>query len=153
MKRITYLLMLMFATVLINIGCEKENSTPATPVTPPVAQTLEQKYPDWKNLTWVSTQKIDHNTGVTYNGLINPRFYFVIVGDEVTETTYGSGGNQSIHKFQGIRTPSPTVIEFYNNDYSHYFNYEKTNSNTIVLYATNTAGNSNYTMRYTLKIN
>ena len=48
MKKVTYFLILMFSLVLTSTSCEKDD-----PIVP--TQTLEQMYPDWANLTWIST--------------------------------------------------------------------------------------------------
>jgi hypothetical protein len=49
MKRIICLLTLTFALVLLNTSCTKSTDDVL------VLKTLTERYPDWKNLTWVST--------------------------------------------------------------------------------------------------
>lgn len=54
MKNLAYISTLIFALVLMNTSCTK----PADDALPYV-----QQYPNWKNLTWVSTDGVS-NTGV-----------------------------------------------------------------------------------------
>ncbi len=71
MKKLTYLFTILFAVVLMSTSCEKENVTP---------DTLETQFPDWVNLTWVSTDGVDENMDVdTY-----PRLDITIVDNLVT---------------------------------------------------------------------
>lgn len=72
MKKLKYLLALFFALTLMSFSCSKNDDDPIVP------QTLEEKYPDWKNLRWVSTD------GVTaqMNPDIYPRLEISISGDE-----------------------------------------------------------------------
>ncbi len=76
MKKLKYLLPLFFALTLMSFSCSKDDDDPIVP------QILEEKYPDWKNLTWVSTD------GVTaqMNPDIYPRLEVSISGDLVTVT-------------------------------------------------------------------
>ena len=75
MKKVIYFLMLMSAMTILNIGCEKPDDGTSD-------QTLAQAYPNWINLTWVSTDGASLIT--TY-----PRLDISIVGDVATihETT------------------------------------------------------------------
>lgn len=84
MKKYTYFISLILVLVLSSISCSKEDDQP-TP-----QQTLEQKYPDWKNLTWVSTD------GVTtlMNPDVYPRLNITITDDEgFFCQPYSSSGN------------------------------------------------------------
>ncbi len=69
MKKIIYLLTLMLAVTLINVSCEK-NEDPAN-------QTLAEMYPDWTNLTWIST---DGNSTPT----VYPRLTIKVIGNVAT---------------------------------------------------------------------
>ena len=60
----------MFSLVLMSTSCCKPDDE--TPV-----QTFEQTYPDWKNLTWVSTDNSSLST--TY-----PKLNITIVGDNIS---------------------------------------------------------------------
>ena len=70
MKKMIYLISILFAVTLMSTSCEKDE-----PVVP--EQTLEEMYPDWSNLTWVSTD------GVTaeMNPDVYPRLIIDINGD------------------------------------------------------------------------
>jgi len=74
MKKVTYLISILFAVALLSVSCEKED-----PIVPEPEQTLEQLYPDWANLTWVSTD------GVTaeMNPDVYPRLNITIIGNLV----------------------------------------------------------------------
>lgn len=71
MKKTIYLLTIIFSLALVSSSCEKE------PADDPKTLTLEQAYPEWKNLTWVSTDGASLTT--TY-----PRISIKIVGDSIT---------------------------------------------------------------------
>ncbi len=94
MKKFTYVLALMFSLVLINTSCEKD---PAT-----ADQTLAQMYPDWVNLTWVSTDGASLAT--TY-----PKLNIKIVGDVVTITKNLNSTQSIIGKYSKMTAPSNTV--------------------------------------------
>ena len=83
MKKVTYLLVLMFSLTLMPTSCEKDE-----PVVP--EQTLEEKYPDWKNLTWVSTD--GWSTPATYPQIsikITGNKAVLTVTDEYSDHTIG----------------------------------------------------------------
>lgn len=63
----------MFTMVLMSTGCEKDSTTPD--------KTLAQQHPNWKNLTWESTDNLI---------LECPKLAITIVGNVATiyETTY-----------------------------------------------------------------
>lgn len=52
MKKVAYLTMMFVALTLMSFSCSKDDDDPIVP------QTLEEKYPDWKNLTWFSTDGV-----------------------------------------------------------------------------------------------
>ena len=75
MKKVTYLLTIMFAVVLMSTSCEKDD-----PVVPDLI--LEEQYPEWVDLSWVSTnENSDELTA-------SPQLNILIIGDVVylTET-------------------------------------------------------------------
>lgn len=102
MKKETCFLALIFLPVLLNIGCKKNSSDTAND------QTLEQKYPDWKNLTWVSTN--GNSTQNTY-----PKISFSIVGNVVNFTyivyiaQYNTGEVTYHFKYDGFNLTSTTA--------------------------------------------
>ena len=49
-KKVTYLLIVMFAMSVAFTSCKKDPILPPEPT-----ETLAELYPDWTNLTWVST--------------------------------------------------------------------------------------------------
>jgi hypothetical protein len=69
MKKITYLSILMFSLILMSTSCCKEDD--------PTTQTVAELYPDWANLTWISTDNASLAT--TY-----PKLNISIVGDNIT---------------------------------------------------------------------
>lgn len=69
MKKVAYFLTLVLALTLINVSCCKDDD--------PANQTLAEMYPDWANLTWVSTDGASLVT--TY-----PRLNITIIGDNGT---------------------------------------------------------------------
>jgi hypothetical protein len=89
MKKAIYLATLMFAMVLMNTSCEKPDDP--TPV-----KTLEQQFPDWKNLTWVETRLVSTNEVVNNYAEISIK----IVGDVITFT----------QKMNDL--PDPLIIHF-----------------------------------------
>jgi len=77
MKKVTYLLTIMFAVVLMSTSCCEDD-----PVVPDL--TLEEQYSEWSNLSWVSTNGNDVNyqpVEETY-----PRLYIRIEGNVATVT-------------------------------------------------------------------
>jgi hypothetical protein len=70
MKKIMFLL--MFSMILVSTSCEKEDVEPKT-----TTKTLEQQFPEWKNLTWVSTVPAP---------LLNDKLNIKIVGNVITVT-------------------------------------------------------------------
>ena len=69
MKKVTYPLTIVFALALMSMSCEKED-----PIVPD-PETLEEQYPEWSDLFWVST---DGST-TTF-----PRLDIIIDGNEAT---------------------------------------------------------------------
>ncbi len=53
MKKIMYLSIMLLAVAIT--GCEKSDEEPT-------AKTFEQKYPEWRNLTWISTTPTKSST-------------------------------------------------------------------------------------------
>lgn len=83
----------MFAMVLINTNCTKD----------PVVRTLEQKYPDWVNLTWESTDGYMSND-------IYPKLNITIIGDTVTILMpLNSIGTIKVYRFTEMTNTSTTV--------------------------------------------
>lgn len=74
MKKVAYLMVLMFSLVVMNTSCTKEDTTPDQPT----VKTLAQQYPDWTNATWVSTT-------LKLSDVEYPQISFTIVGNTVTE--------------------------------------------------------------------
>jgi hypothetical protein len=75
MKKVIYLATLIFSLVLMSASCEKDDTTPD------VKKTLEQQYPDWKNLVFNKT--VLNSDGVSTPQ--NPTTIDIkIVGDVVT---------------------------------------------------------------------
>ena len=70
MKKVTYLMTLIFAVALMSTSCDPD---------PIVPDTLETQYPDWANLSWVSTDGL--NDFDTY-----PKLSISIDGNQVTVT-------------------------------------------------------------------
>lgn len=70
MKKVAYLLTVLFAVALMSTSCEKDD-----PIVPD--QTLEEQYPEWSDLEWVST----NGSQTEY-----PRIDILIIGDLVTLT-------------------------------------------------------------------
>ena len=98
MKKVTYLIVLMFSLVLLSASCEKDE--------PVVKQTLEEQYPDWSNLTWVST---DGKTAETKPD-VYPRLNITINGDNGTirQTMDGDGWYYN-EQFSTITIESNTI--------------------------------------------
>ncbi len=49
MKKVTYLMTLVLAITIVSYSCSKKDDDD------PIVKTLQEQYPDWSNLTWVST--------------------------------------------------------------------------------------------------
>lgn len=75
---------MIFAVALLSTSCCKDD-----PVVPE-PQTLEEQYPEWSNLSWVSTDGVD----IVEDSDIYPRLEITIVGDMVSifQATNGTGG-------------------------------------------------------------
>jgi hypothetical protein len=70
MKNVIYLLTVIISLAFMNTGCTK----PAED-TPDVKKTFSQQYPDWKSLTWVSTNTFSlANTYPKLNISINDNY-------------------------------------------------------------------------------
>lgn len=86
MKKVTYLMMLVLSVAFLTISCEKDE-----PVTPEQKLTLEEQYPDWANLVWVSTD------GFTGENVL-PKLSITIVGNVVTVTnTYKTSDDRIVN--------------------------------------------------------
>jgi len=86
MKKVTYLMTILFAVALMSTSCCKDD-----PIVPE-PETLEEQYPEWSDLSWVSTDGNDVNhTPIeeTY-----PRLEISIVGEyaNIHQATNGIGG-------------------------------------------------------------
>jgi len=76
MKKVTYLMTILFAVALMSTSCCKDDPVPEP-------QTLEEQYPEWSDLSWVSTDGND----VNYAGELEdtyPRIEITINDDELT---------------------------------------------------------------------
>lgn len=71
MKKVFYLITILFTVVLMSTSCKKEDPIPLD-----FNLTLEEQYPEWSNLTWVSTN--GSNDIDTY-----PKLDITIVDDEI----------------------------------------------------------------------
>lgn len=94
MKKIAYLSMLFVALTLMSFSCEKNDDDV-------IPQTLEEKYPDWSNLTWVSTDgSVD-----TY-----PRMNITITGNTcVFSQPYNGTGGIYTESFSNMLVTSSSV--------------------------------------------
>jgi len=105
MKKVTYLLVLMFSLVLTSASCDKSDD-------PTPEQTLEQMYPDWSNLTWVST----NGETAQMNPNIYPRISFTIVGDlvnfKVIKNVVGAGIVTYNFNYGGLEVTTTTATLF-----------------------------------------
>jgi len=86
MKKMTYLITILFAVALMSTSCCKDD-----PIVPD-PETLEEQYPEWSNLSWVSTDGKDANYQPVEDTY--PRLEITIVGDVVNvhQLRNGSGG-------------------------------------------------------------
>lgn len=132
MKKIIYLLVLVFTITLVNTSCEKESNEPNVP---PISidSTLAQKYPEWRNLTWVSTTF--NGTSVNY-----PKYYFTINNNVITETYIKSNDITSKTNYIKLSLINNNLIKLTTIDGSEiFYSFEKINNNIII-----TAGNYKY---------
>jgi hypothetical protein len=86
MKKTIYFLTMILAVALMSTSCCKDDPDVPEP------QTLEEQYPEWSDLSWVSTDGNDVNhipIEETY-----PRLEITIVGDvaSIFQATDGVGG-------------------------------------------------------------
>ena len=81
----------MFAVALMSTSCCKDD-----PVVPDL--TLEEQYPDWVNLSWVSTDGVD----ATMNSNIYPRLNITIVGNDVTVNQPHSAPDPEENAYNGF---------------------------------------------------
>ena len=86
MKKVIYLFSIMFAVALMSTSCCKDD-----PIVPE-PETLQELYPEWSNLSWMSTDGKD----ASYQPVEDtyPRLEITIVGDDVNihQLTNGTGG-------------------------------------------------------------
>jgi hypothetical protein len=131
----------MFAMTLLNVGCTKPNDAPELKSP---TKTLEQQFPDWKNLTWVST---DNASGVD----IYPKLNISISGDIITIFMAVDPIGGIITKYTKMVYSSNTIT--FSKIYQDYnalgnsvilTNITQTNSEITFIYAGN---------KYVLKIN
>jgi hypothetical protein len=145
MKKVICLFSLMLALVLMNTNCTKPTDDN------PIVQTLRQKYPDWKNLTWVSTDGA--NLTSTY-----PRLNISItaVGDTVKTNQPMDNGGYSMNGWYGSIGVQGTNVTFsipYNNTMIDFVCTNvviNENAKTVTLY---TGGLLTAKHTYVLKIN
>gem|GEM_PF-2805391 len=132
---------MMLLAFAVTTSCEKEE-TPE-----PQQQTLEQLYPDWKNLTWLETYRNSDNVKVQY-----PQMSITIDSNLVTIVTTLSSTNVITNTYSKIAITGNdrNYIEFRNNEPpTDVYKFEKNNNNnTITL-----DNGSPYLYRYILKIN
>ena len=100
MKKVIYLMTILFTVVLMSTSCEKED---------PIVQTLEEQYPEWSNLFWVSTNENSNELTAS------PQLNIVIIDNVVhlTETidVPTLGMSDYTMEYGGI-TLTTTTIEF-----------------------------------------
>jgi len=133
--KIIYLSMILLTFAVAS--CEKEKIQEPQ-------QTLEQLYPDWKNLTWVATYDNKTNEQMQY-----PRVDIKIVGNVVTITSQVFYYETPIvNTYNKITIENGNLIEFRKDyDYTEVYRFEKNgdemilNNDTISLF------------RYVMKIN
>ncbi|QQS50649.1 MAG: hypothetical protein IPM71_13825 [Bacteroidota bacterium] len=109
MKKVTYLMMLVLSVAFLTISCEKDE-----PVTPEQKLTLEEQYPDWANLVWVSTN------GFTGENVL-PKLSITIVGNVVTVTyTYKTSDDRIVNDWRNydemVVNEDGTYVIGYSND-------------------------------------
>ena len=109
MKKAIYLFLLLFSLVLMSTGCKKDD-----PIVLSKEKTLLQRYPDWANLSWISTN------GNTNRSTTFPQLSIRITEDYciiLTETIYISqlniGATAYNYSFYDIIV-TPTTIQFGN---------------------------------------
>ena len=101
----------MFAVALMSTSCCKDD-----PIVPE-PQTLEEQYPEWVNLTWVSTDGVDE----TY---VYPRLNITIVGDDVTVNQPHSAPDPDENSYNGFYDEMTIVgnnVDFGNGDVTGTF--------------------------------
>ena len=102
MKKVTYLMTILFAVALMSTSCCKDD-----PIVPD--QTVAEQYPEWVNLTWVSTDGKDASyipIEDTY-----PRLNITIVGDDIT-VNQPINSTQSYNGFYTTMTVSGADVSF-----------------------------------------
>ena len=135
MKKFILFSMMLLAFAVTS--CEKEE-TPE-----PQQQTLEQLYPDWKNLTWLETYRNSDNVKVQY-----PRMSITIDSNLVTIVTIKPLTYDVITNTYSKIAIIENYIEFRNNEPpTNVYKFEKRNDTMIL------NNGSQYEWRYKLKIN
>lgn len=138
MKKFTYLLIVLLAFAVT--GCEKDEAS---------KKTLEELYPEWKNLTRIATYDNETDVSVDY-----PRVeYIKIEGDTVKISKRdGSNGISNIGIFYGIDVNSnKEIIYFRNNNYTWDYTFKKNGDKMILNTILNDGDSCIY--RYEMKIN
>lgn len=97
MKKVAFLMTLVLALPLVITRCSKDDDDPMVP-----QQTLEQKYPDWKNLTWIAT---DNNPDVEKY----PKLQISISGDLVTVVKKLTPSTSLVGKYTQANISSSTA--------------------------------------------
>ena len=140
MKKVIYLLTILFAVVLINISCEKED-----PVDIKLEKTLAEQYPDWTNLSWISTDGNDDRNAypqfsiTIFNNsvlVIQPcdslsRYYYIF--EEMSVNTDGTFTIGSTVGFYIYGTYVKNETQFTLITFGLQNKYEPTNEHTYVL--------------------
>lgn len=94
MKKATYLMTILFAVAMMSTSCEKED--------PIVPDTLEEQYPEWSNLSWVSTDDKDASWQPVEDTY--PRLEISIIGDivQITQPYNSEAGHHYFGEFTEI---------------------------------------------------
>lgn len=105
-KKVAYLLIMTFALSMAFTSCKKDPIVPVEPI-----ETLAELYPDWTNLTWVSTD------GDSYTDKY-PKLNIIVVGDlvSVTKTLFAGDifGKFTEMEVVGTNTTFSKIYETYN---------------------------------------
>lgn len=137
MKNIIYFTMILLTFAVV--GCEKEE-TPE-----PQQQTLEQLYPDWKNLTWEKTYRNSDDVEVPF-----PKCNSIkIVGNVVRISTQTQYDSMPIpNKYDQIIITGDIIRFYYSHSgYTAAFSFRKSGEYMIL------NEHKNYIYRYVMKIN
>jgi len=139
MKKVIYLIVMMFAIVSITTNCTKKDD-----IKPDVKKdsivvdkTYEQLYPDWRDLRWISTQDIK-------NGIITLDLPYTlnirIVSNTITETTI-----DTVYHFNSMSLTT-TQVTFKDSASigKTIYDYIKPNDSTIIVIIKHYGGQMEY---------